>query len=76
MKTEMFALKFEDWNGVYTDVSLGMEYSFTDHFAAGLGLGSSSLRMTEDTSDYRFEFNNRIVGITFYVAAKPEVKRY
>jgi len=70
LKTEMFALKFEDWDGTYTDLAFGMEYSFTDHFAAGLGLGSNALRVVEDTSDYRFQFDNRIVGLLFYVAAK------
>jgi hypothetical protein len=70
VKSELFTLKYDDWDGVYTDLTLGMEYSFTDHFSAGLGIGSNALQVTEDTSDYRFEFNNRIVGLLFYVAAK------
>ena len=70
LKSELFTLKYDDWDGVYTDLTLGMEYSFTDHFSAGLGIGSNALQVTEDTSDYRFEFNNRIVGLLFYVAAK------
>jgi hypothetical protein len=69
IKTELFALKFDDWDGVYTDSSLGMEYRVFKHVGLGIGLASNSLRVTEDANDYRFYYDNRITGVMLDVAA-------
>jgi hypothetical protein len=69
IKTELFALKFDDWDGVYTDSSLGMEYRVFKHVGLGLGLASNSLRVTENADDYRFYYDNRITGLMLNVAA-------
>jgi hypothetical protein len=68
LKPEIFALKFDKWDGLYTDTSLGMEYRTFDQIGFGLALNSNSLKVTEKTSDYRFNFDNRITGILIYVA--------
>jgi len=70
LKSEFFALAFQDWDGVFTDTSLGLEYNVMRNLALGLGIGSNALRVTEETDDYRFKFDNRISGALFYVAAK------
>jgi hypothetical protein len=67
LKSEFFALKFDQWDGVYTDASFGMEYRAFEHIGFGLGLGSNSLKLTEKTNDYRFDFDNRITGIILNV---------
>ena len=69
IKGEAFALKFEDWNGIYTDMTLAMEYRTFKNIGLGIGLGSNSLKVTEDTSDHKFTFNNQITGVLIYAAA-------
>ncbi len=69
IKGEAFALKFEDWNGIYTDMTLAMEYRTFKNIGLGIGLGSNSLKVTEDTTDHKFTFNNQITGILIYAAA-------
>ena len=68
LKPEFFVLKFDEWDGIYTDISLGMEYRAFDHVGLGLGLGSNSLNLTVKTSDYTFNYDNRVSGLVFYVA--------
>jgi len=69
LKSEFFALKFNDWDGSYTDNTLGMEYRVIKNMGLGLGFGSNALKISETTSDYKFNFDNRISGVLFYVAA-------
>jgi len=69
LKSEFFALRFNDWEGNYTDSTLGMEYRALKNIGLGIGLGSNALKVSEDTSDYKFIFDNRISGALFYVAA-------
>ena len=69
IKGEAFALKFEDWNGVYTDMTLAMEYRALKNIGLGIGISSNSLQVTEDTSDHKFTFNNQITGVLIYAAA-------
>ena len=69
LKAEAFALKFEEWDGIYTDSSLAMEYRAFENVGLGIGLNSNSLKITEDTSDYKFTFDNRITGVLLYAAA-------
>lgn len=67
-KTEALALSFEDWDGTYVDSELGMEYSMFKHFGVGVGLGTNSLKIEEDSEDYQLHFENRITGLMVYVA--------
>jgi hypothetical protein len=69
LKGEVFALKFEDWNGIYTDMTLAMEYRTFKNIGLGIGLGSNSLKVTEDTSDHKFTFDNQITGVLMYASA-------
>ena len=69
IKGEAFALKFEDWSGIYTDMTLAMEYRTFKNIGLGIGLGSNSLNVTENTSEHKFTFNNQITGVLVYAAA-------
>lgn len=68
IKSEVFAIAFDDWKGTYTDGTLGMEYRFWEHVGLGAGLGSNALRIVEETNDYKFTYDNRITGLLLYVA--------
>ncbi|WP_455207001.1 hypothetical protein [Kaarinaea lacus] len=68
LKSEAFALAFEDWEGVYTDSTLGLEYRFWKNLGLGAGLGSNALKVTEKTGEYKFSYDNRIAGLLLYVA--------
>jgi hypothetical protein len=57
-------MSYGDWNGIFTDSELGMEYRFTKH----LGVGGNSLKVTEDTDKYKFTYDNRITGVLVYLA--------
>ncbi len=64
LRTEFFALEFDDWRGIYSDAMFGVEYAPFNHFGVAVGLGSNTLDVVEDADDYRFSYNNRITGIT------------
>jgi len=69
IKGEAFALKYEDWDGIYTDMTLSMEYRTFKNVGLGIGLGSNALKVTQDTPDHKFVFDNRITGVLVYAAA-------
>ena len=67
-KSEVFALKFDNYTGTFSDVTLGMEYRAWRHVALGVGFSTSSLDIEEDDSDYILRFDNTINGGLLYVA--------
>ena len=67
LKSEVFSLKYNDWDGNYVDNTLGMEFLVSKNVGLGIGLGNNSLKISEDTADYKFTFENRITGIDLYV---------
>lgn len=69
VKSELFALQFENWDGSYIDSALGMEYRIFKNVGLGIALSTNSLKLIEDTSDYKFDFDNRIAGVLVNVAA-------
>ena len=69
LKTEAFAIKYGNSDGLYTDTTLAMEYRIIDNLGLGLGLGSNALNVTNDDSDGRFSFDNRISGFLLYTTA-------
>jgi hypothetical protein len=68
LKTEAFALNFDNWSGTYRDTTLGMEYRAWKHVALGAGLSSNALDLDEQGSNYHLRFNNTISGGLIYVA--------
>ena len=68
-KSEFFALEFDKWDGRYTDTTLGMEYRFFKNVGLGIALAGNSLKVTEKTSDYKFQYDNRITGLLLNAAA-------
>ena len=69
LKSEVFAISIDDWSGSYTDNTLAMEYRAWKNVGLGLGLGGNALKVTEDTGDEKFTYDNRIIGLNLYVAA-------
>ena len=69
LKSEFFALEFDKWDGRYTDTTLGMEYRFFKHVGLGIALAGNSLKVTEDTDDYKFSYDNRVTGVLLNAAA-------
>jgi hypothetical protein len=69
LKSEAFALKYGDSNGLYTDITLSMEYRVIDNIGVGVGLGSNALNITEDAPEGKFTYDNRISGLLLYTAA-------
>ena len=52
-----------------TLIELAKEYRAFKNVGLGIGLNSNSLTITEDASEYKFVFDNRISGILVYAAA-------
>ena len=69
IKSEFFALKFDKWDGSYTDATMGVEYRVFKNVGLGVALAINSLKVTEDTSDYMFIYDNRINGVLANAAA-------
>ena len=69
LKTEAFALKFDNWSGHWRDSTLGLEYRAWKHVALGAGWNSNSLDLDEDDPTYKLKFNNSITGGLIYLAA-------
>lgn len=68
LKSELFKLSFDDWDGVYSDSQIGMEYRAFDHYGLGVGIGTNTLKIVEETSDYKFTYENRVTGLLVYLA--------
>jgi len=67
--SEAFALQFEEWDGIYTDNELGMEYRAFKNVGLGVALSSNALKVTKKDSEEKFTFDNRISGVLIYAAA-------
>ena len=68
LQSEFFFLKFDKYDGTYTDSAIGMEYRAFKNVGLGIGVGSNTLKLIEETDDYKFQFDNRITGLLVYVA--------
>jgi hypothetical protein len=69
LKTQLFALDLGEWRGVYSDIELGMKYQLFEHVGIGVGIGSNGLDVVREDDDTRFEFENRVSGLHFFVSA-------
>lgn len=69
IRSEAFALQFDEWDGIYTDNTLGMEYRVFKNVGLGIGLSSSALKVTKENSEEKFVFNNRISGVLIFASA-------
>ena len=61
-------MKFDDWEGSYSEIQLGLEYAIFDNFGVGVALASDSLSATENTTDYKFKYDNKLNGINVFVS--------
>lgn len=68
LKSEVFAISFDDWQGTYTDNTLGLEYRVWRHIGLGIGLGSNALQITEETDKTKFTYDNRLSGVMFFMS--------
>ena len=69
VKSQFFTLQFDKWDGSYTDTTFGMEYRAFKNVGLGIALAGNSLKVNENTSDYKFNYENRIVGVLINAAA-------
>ncbi|PCI57621.1 MAG: hypothetical protein COB45_03255 [Gammaproteobacteria bacterium] len=69
IKSEFFSIAFDDFEGIYIDNTMGLEYRVFNNIDLGVALANNSLKVSEKTSDYKFTFDNRISGVMIYVAA-------
>ena len=69
LRTQLFAIDLGEWRGVYSDIELGMKYQLFEHFGIGAGIGSNGLDVVREYDNTRFEFENRVTGLHFFVSA-------
>jgi hypothetical protein len=69
IKGEALTMKFDDWEGIYSDITLSMEYRAHNNIGLGIGLGTSALNLKENKRHNKFIYDNRISGVLFYAAA-------
>ena len=67
---QLFSIRLGDWDGTYTDTQIGMQYRAFEHLGFGIGIGSNSLSVTEETGRTRFDFQNRITGLHLFVTGR------
>lgn len=70
MRADLFAMQYDDWEGSFSDINLGIEYKIMEHFNLGMGLGSTNLRITEENKEYKFRFDNRLTGLNLYLSTE------
>ena len=69
LRTQLFALDLGEWRGVYSDIELGVKYQLFEHIGIGAGIGSNGLDVVREYDNSRFEFENRVAGLHFFVSA-------
>jgi hypothetical protein len=71
LDAQLFALDLGEWRGIYSDFQLGVEYQLFEHVGAGVALGSNSLEVVReyDSDDVRFDYDNRVSGLYFFLTA-------
>lgn len=70
MQAELFAMKYNDWTGSYSDLIIGIEYKPYQHFGIGVGVGANNLNVVEKTDDYKFSYDNQINGINVHLSTR------
>ncbi|RLT93977.1 hypothetical protein [Ketobacter sp.] len=68
LSAEGFYLTYDDWDGSYTEVQLGLEYAVLDHVGVGIAFVGNSLNASEDTPEYKLKYHNQFNGVNFYVS--------
>lgn len=68
-RSQLFAIDLGDWRGVYSDIELGMKYQLFENIGVGAGIGSNGLEVVREEDATRFEFENRVTGLRFFVTA-------
>lgn len=68
-RSQLFAIDLGEWRGVYSDIDLGMKYQLFENIGVGAGIGSNGLDVVHEEDDTRFEFENRVTGLHFFVSA-------
>ncbi len=67
LDNQWFAMRFGEYSGNYTDVTLRLEYRAWKNVGLGVGIGSNNLTIGRENDDYRFTFRNRIAGGLLYL---------
>jgi len=67
-KTDYFFLKYDDYRGRLVSSSLSLEYRFVDNVGIGIGYNSNKIFIAMDDGDKRFEAENDLTGVMFYMS--------
>ena len=59
-----------DYDGRITSFDLGTDYFFTDHFGAGLSIGTFDIEIKADRSSFAGEFSLSYRGVQIYLTYK------
>lgn len=68
LRAEGFYLAFDDWDGSFSEIQLGIEYNVWENLGVGAGLVSDRLNVTEETDQYDFSYDNQFSGINIFVS--------
>ena len=68
LQTELFSLSIDDWDGIYTDLQLDMEYRVIENLGLGIGLGTNSLKVSKKTDKSHFDYDNRVTCVHLFVS--------
>ncbi|AUM12854.1 hypothetical protein Kalk_10665 [Ketobacter alkanivorans] len=69
LQADLFAMRYEDWSGSFSDLQFAIEYQVLDYLGLGIGVGSTGLNITETTDTYRFAYENKLSGVNFYLTS-------
>jgi hypothetical protein len=68
LKTEAFALAFDDYAGTYRDTQFGLEYRAWQNVGLGAALNINALNLEEDDSKSKLEYDSSRTGLLLYLA--------
>ncbi len=66
-KTDYFFLKYDDFQGRLISSALNIEYRFVDNIGVGVGYNSNKIFVAMDDGNKRFEAENDLSGVMFYM---------
>jgi len=69
LQADLFAMRYEDWTGSFSDLQFAVEYQVFEYLGLGIGVGSTGLNVTETTNTYRFAYENKLSGVNFYLTS-------
>lgn len=70
LQADLFAMRYDDWSGSFSDLQAGVEYQALRNIGLGIGVGSTSLSVTETNRDYRLSYENKLNAVNVYLTSE------